>query len=192
MILEKGDHTLFWEPPGHNHHPSPPSLAEGISGFIGGFVVVMLLRYGSHMTNFLWFIPPFAASAMVSFEYWRSPIAQPKNIIGGHVLSSLVGLVALRILGTAPVALGLAVGTSIFLMTVLRFSHAPASSDPIIVMLNHASWVFLLTPVLAGAVTVAAFALFYNRYIRHKPYPVYWWDVKKPEGRPSGRKRVVS
>jgi CBS-domain-containing membrane protein len=140
----------------------------------------MLLRYASHWTHFLWLIPPFAASAMVSFEYWRSPIAQPKNIIGGHFLSSLVGLIAWHILGTKPWALGLAVGIAIFLMTILGVSHAPASADPIIVMLNHASWVFLLTPVLAGALTVAAFSLFFNRFIRHKPYPVYWWDIRKP------------
>ena len=136
----------------------------------------MLLRYSSHMTDVVWFIPPFAASAMVSFEYWEAPIAQPKNIVGGHLLSSLIGLMAVRLFGTAPLALGLAVGTSIFLMTVLRISHAPASSDPIIVMLNHAAWAFLLTPVLAGAMAVTGIALIYNRLVHRKPYPVYWWN----------------
>jgi CBS-domain-containing membrane protein len=50
---------------------------------------------------------PFGATSVLIFGVPDSPLAQPRNVIGGSVISALVSLVALQLFGAAPFAIGL-------------------------------------------------------------------------------------
>jgi len=108
------------------------------------------------------------------FGYPDVPFSQPRNVICGHFLSSLIGVIFLIVCGPHWWAAGLATGTAIAVMMLTRTVHPPAGSNPVIVFLTQPSWSFLLYPTLAGALIIAALALFYNNLTRPSSYPKYW------------------
>ena len=114
------------------------------------------------------------ASCVFLFGLPEAPFSQPRNVIAGHVLSSLVGLVFLKALGPHPWALGLALGTAVAVMFATRTVHAPAGSNPVIVFLAQPDWSFLLAPTLLGAVGIVLVAVVFHRVVRPGCYPLYW------------------
>ncbi len=114
------------------------------------------------------------ASCVFLFGLPEAPFAQPRNVIAGHFLSSLTGLVFLELFGPHAWALGLALGTAVVLMFATRTVHAPAGSNPVFVFLSEPDWWFLLTPTLAGAICVVFAALLFNNAVNRGLYPAYW------------------
>lgn len=124
----------------------------------------------------------FGASCLLMFAYPASPFAQPRNVVGGHVIATLTGLVFLNLFGVHWWSLATAVGTAIALMLLCRMPHPPAGSNPLIVMIGGVGWQFLLTPTLLGSVVLVLVALIYNNLANNlkgeqssKGYPTYWW-----------------
>ncbi|WP_308368505.1 MULTISPECIES: HPP family protein [unclassified Microbulbifer] len=118
----------------------------------------------------IWLMAPFGATMVILFCLPESPLAQPRNIVLGHGLTALVGLVAAEWFGVHAWSLGLAVGIAVTLMQLTGTTHPPAGANPIVVMLGGQGWDFLLTPVLAGAVLIVLFGSIYHRLAR-QPYP---------------------
>jgi CBS-domain-containing membrane protein len=108
------------------------------------------------------------------FGYPDVPFSQPRNVIIGHFLSSLVGLVFLKVFGYQWWSVALALGTAIALMMLTRTVHPPAGSNPVIIFLTHPSWQFLLFPTLVGTIIIVLIALVYNNMTRKTNYPKYW------------------
>ena len=98
---------------------------------------------------------------------------RPRSVVGGHFLSSTVGLGALALFGPTWWALATAVACATALMMLTRTLHPPAGSNPIIVFLAAPHWSVLFFPTLFGALTLVLVALCYHRASR-RPYPLYW------------------
>jgi CBS-domain-containing membrane protein len=150
--------------------PWPHALAAGG----GGVVAIGLLTLLATLSGAPMLLAPFGASCVLLFALPDSPLAQPRAVIGGHLLSSLVGLVALHVCGGGPWAPALAVGVAIALMQLTRTTHAPAGADPLVVLLGGAPWSFLVAPVLAGSLLLVAIALVVNNLGPGRRYPRYW------------------
>lgn len=114
------------------------------------------------------------ASCVFLFGLPEAPFSQPRNVIAGHVLSSLVGLIFLKAFGPQAWSLGLALGTAVIVMFATRTVHAPAGSNPVIVFMAQPGWNFLLTPTLLGAAGVVLVALIFNNAAHPGRYPLYW------------------
>ena len=153
--------------------PKPPLKAVGLA-WLGGFIAIATV---AGITNFLsvgLVLGSFGATCVLVFGYPDVPFSQPRNVILGHLISSLVGLVYLSVFGAHWWAVALAVATAISLMMVTRTVHPPAGSNPVIVFLLQPSWSFLLFPTLVGALVLTAVALVYNNASREARYPKYW------------------
>lgn len=116
----------------------------------------------------------FGATCVLVFGFPDVPFSQPRNIVAGHVLSSLIGLICLGLFGPHPWAVGLAVGFAVVAMMATRTVHPPAGSNPVIVFLAAPDWSFLVAPTLVGAILVAAVALIWNNATRPRNWPRYW------------------
>jgi len=114
------------------------------------------------------------ASCVFLFGLPDAPFSQPRNVIAGHVLSSLIGLVFLKIFGPHAWTLALALGTAVAVMFVTRTVHAPAGSNPVIVFMTEPGWSFLLAPTLLGAGGLVLIALLFNNTVHPGRYPLYW------------------
>lgn len=117
----------------------------------------------------------FGASCLLIFAYPNSPFAQPRNVIGGHFIASLTGLVFLHLFGVHWWSMAVAVASAIALMLIFRAPHPPAGSNPFIVMMAGADWDFLITPTLLGAIVLVFVAIVYNNIGKRRRYPTYWW-----------------
>ncbi|ABL69267.1 HPP family protein [Paracoccus denitrificans] len=116
-------------------------------------------------------IAPFWASCVLLFALPQSPLARPRNVIGGHLLSALVGLLVLNLIGDSVLAMGVGVGLAIAVMQLTGTLHPPAGGDPLVVILSGAGWSFPGVPILAGTVTLVAAAIAYHRLISMRAYP---------------------
>ena len=139
-----------------------------IAGF-GGFLCIAVLSYLNSLdeTN-LWLIPPFGASMVLVMAVNESPLANPKNVFFGHLISAFAGVLVFWILGYSAISLGLGVGLAIFLMMVTDTIHPPAGANPIIAILGAKGMSFIIMPVAIGAFFIVLFAVIYNKLLHRK------------------------
>lgn len=154
--------------------PAVPSPAFVLASMAGAIVAIALTGWLTQVSGYPWQMAPFGASCVLAFGLPDSPLAQPRSIVGGHLVASLVGLAVLAMLGDGWLAAGIAVGMALALMQITRTVHAPAGADPLVVLASHAGADFLLTPVLAGSVIIVLVALVANNLRQRGSYPRYW------------------
>lgn len=159
-----------------NKTPLKIDLCASLIGFLGGFSVIFILLLLTSVTKALWIMAPFGASCVLAFGVWDSPLSQPRNIIGGHLIATSVGLLCKSLLGQSLVVTAFAVGLSIALMMLTKTTHPPAGADPLVVLLssNVMGWSFLFMPVLLGSVVIVLFALIINNLFKKRKYPKFW------------------
>lgn len=153
--------------------PQPTTKAVALA-WLGGFLAIAAVAALTDFLSVALVLGSFGASCVLAFGYPDVPFSQPRNMVAGHVISSLVGLVFLEVFGPHWWAVALAVGTAIALMMLTRTVHPPAGSNPVIVFLTQPTWGFLLFPTLVGAMVLVAVALVYNNVTRDAKYPKYW------------------
>ncbi len=139
----------------------------------GAFALVCTASWLAAELQVLLMIAPFGATCVLVFALPESPLAQPRNVIGGHLICAAIGLLCLHTFGVAPWSLGLAVGAAIVGMQLTRTIHPPAGANPLLIMLMPVGWSFLVTPILAGTVLIVLAASIYHRLFRRR-YPATW------------------
>ena len=156
--------------------PIPASPSIGQVGFVwlGAFLAAAVVGFLAHQTNNPLILGSFGASIFVLFILPDTPFAQPRNVIGGHFVSTLTGLVFFHFLGPEWWSMALSLAVSLSLMQLLRVPHPPAGSNPFIVFLSAPAWDFLWMPTLVGSVLLVVVALFYNNIGSDRKYPNYW------------------
>ena len=160
----------------------PPLL-----GGIGAGITIAILAYITFQsilsgTNYgLWLAASFGSSVVVVFGYPDNEFAQPKNVLFGHLLCALIGIIFVTLFKISQdrsvffLTIGIAVGISVMLMMALKITHPPAGGNTIVVMLTQDSFQFLIFPIMVGAVTIIIGGVVYNRFILKKKYPLKWF-----------------
>ena len=160
----------------------PPLL-----GGIGAAVTITILAYITFNsilsgTNYgLWLAASFGSSVVVVFGYPHNEFAQPKNVLLGHLLCTLIGIIFVTLFKITQdssiffLTIGLAAGLSVMLMMALDVTHPPAGANAIVVMLAQESFQFLVFPIMTGAITIIVGGIIYNRFILKKNYPLRWF-----------------
>jgi outer membrane protein OmpA-like peptidoglycan-associated protein len=153
--------------------PLAPKKSIALAG-LGGIIAISLLGLLGATTQTMLVLGSFGASCVLLFGFPDVPFSQPRNIVAGHFLSSLIGLAFFNALGPSWWAMGLAAGTAISVMMVTRTVHPPAGSNPVIVFLSQPGWGFLLFPTLIGAGVLVLVGLLFLNSTREARYPKYW------------------
>jgi CBS-domain-containing membrane protein len=123
---------------------------------------------------------PFATSIVLVLGSPETPPAQPRALVGGHMISTLVGLLVVKTCGPAAWAAALAVGLAMIAMHLTGTFHPPAGIDPLVVVTNNMSWSFLFAPVGIGALLLTLFAFAWHNLVarganKSDIWPVRWW-----------------
>ena len=167
--------------------PSPPGVgaSEVFWSWLGSFLgvaAVALLHAGLFEPRDLsLLIGSFGASAVLLYGAVRSPLAQPRNLIGGHVLSAIVGVSAQLWLGGTPwLAAALAVSVSIAIMHLTRTLHPPGGATALIAVIGGDSvhqlgYLYVLVPAALGAGVMLVIALLVNNIPKTRKYPEFWF-----------------
>lgn len=118
---------------------------------------------------------PFATSIVLVMGTPDAEPAQPRALVGGHLLSTAVGLLTLSITGASPWAAATAVGLAMMAMHATRTFHPPAGIDPLIVVAPNMPASFLIAPAALGALLLAASAWLWHNLVLREPWPARWW-----------------
>ena len=147
---------------------------EGLVAGAGVALAIGAMEWSSITAHYPLAEIPFATSIALVIGSPDAEPAQPRALIGGHLVSTLVGLLMLHVSGPGAPAAAAAVGFAILAMYLTATFHPPAGIDPLLVVANGLPWSFLLAPVLAGAVLLTVFAWFWHRGVRRRPWPQRW------------------
>ena len=144
---------------------------EPLISALGAFLCISLIAFINSYDDFnIWLIPPFGATMVLVMAVHESPLAQPKNIFFGHILSALSGILIYFFLGMSFLSIGLAVAISVWAMMITKTIHPPAGANPIIAILGGKGLSFILLPVATGALIIIIFAMIYNKILKRN-YP---------------------
>ncbi len=144
-------------------------------GMCSGFDGILTVTGVACLSGCELLIGSFGASAVLLFGATESPLAQPRNLVGGQFLSAVVGAAIATSGGVGPIWMAVAVGLSILLMHVTHTTHPPGGATALIGVHDHAGWLFPLLPVAAGAIVLLVVALLTNNIANHRQYPKHWW-----------------
>ena len=151
---------------GHAKPPSRASLSSIMIAWCGGVIAIAALSVLTDITQYPLLLGSFGATCVLIFGFPESPFSQPRNVILGHFLSSLTGLIFIVAFGVTWWSTALALATAIAVMQLTRTVHPPAGSNPVIIMLTHATWPFLVMPTLVGAVILCVVAVIFHALTR--------------------------
>ena len=125
-------------------------------------------------------IGSFGASAVLIYAAIKSPLAQPRNLLGGHVISAVVGVAAYQTMGHVVwIAAALAVSLAILAMLITKTLHPPGGATALIAVIggpdiHQLGYLYALVPSGAGALVLLLIALVFNNLASHRKYPEYW------------------
>lgn len=154
---------------------------EHFWSFVGAFIGIGLIAFlqSFYLTKDenIFLIGSFGASCVLIYGAIQSPLAQPRNLIGGHLISAVIGVTIYKVVPdiiwlTAP----LAVATSIVVMQVTKTLHPPGGATALIAVIGSEKikalgYMYVFSPVLTGCIILFAVAMIFNNITRHRKYP---------------------
>ncbi|MFH0934675.1 MAG: HPP family protein [Pseudomonadota bacterium] len=162
-------------------HPLQTSAIEklrsGLAGGIAILLLMLLIRHLPQVVHPLLIVTSMAASATLLYATPHSPLTQPWNLVGGHLVSALVGVSCGAFIPDQAVAAGVAVGTAILLMQFLNCLHPPGGATALVMaigstQLHDAGWLGSLYIVAINAGIMLLLALTINNLLKGRRYPV--------------------
>jgi CBS-domain-containing membrane protein len=165
---------------------SPPGVGAGelLWSWIGSVMGIGICGYLSSRyfepRDLTLLIGSFGASAVLVYGAIKSPLAQPRNLIGGHVISGLVGVASYQMVGeTIWLAAAVAVSLAIVAMLATKTLHPPGGATALIAVvggqkIHDLGFLYAFIPAGLGALILLAVALLVNNLSKNRKYPEYW------------------
>lgn len=150
--------------------------------FLGSFFGIALIglahnRFFSPEDN-MFLIGSFGASSVLIYGIINSPLAQPRNLIGGHLICAVVGVTFYKLFpGQVWLSSALSVSLSIVLMQITKTLHPPGGATALIAnigseKIKSLGYFFVISPVLSGVLILLLVAIFFNNRTSHRSYPM--------------------
>jgi CBS-domain-containing membrane protein len=177
--------NFFQKMTGSAQSPPRVSFSEIAWSWLGSFLGIAAVAYLHHgfleNTDLVLLIGSFGASAVLIYGATKVPLAQPRNLLGGHIISALVGVSVFKLFHPFPwLAAALAVSVSIAVMHATRTLHPPGGATALIAVIggpkiHHLGYLYALIPVGTGALIMLLVALIVNNLAPRRRYPEFWF-----------------
>jgi CBS-domain-containing membrane protein len=138
---------------------------------LGGGIAILAMQFLAGFGHMPLMLVPFATSIVLVLGAPEAEPAQPWPLVGGHLISTLVGLAVSYALGPSAWTASIAVGLAMAAMIFARAFHPPAGIDPLVIVNQSLPWAFLFTTVLPGSLLLAAFALIWHNAVQRGVWP---------------------
>ncbi|MBT8763556.1 HPP family protein [Desulfohalobiaceae bacterium Ax17] len=165
---------------------SPPlvNLSEIFWSWVGAFSGISSVAYVHYnllgQTDLVMIIGSFGASAVLIYGVIESPLAQPRNLIGGHIFSAIIGVAAYQLFHSHMwLSAAVAVATAIAIMHATKTLHPPGGATALIAVIgsqkiHDLGYLYAVIPVGLGAVIMLIVALLVNNIPKSRRYPQFW------------------
>lgn len=136
---------------------------------------IVCLQFPVEIKDLPMIVAPIGASAVLVFAVPTSPLAQPWSVVGGNILSALVGVAAAQMIPDTALAGGIAVGGAILVMSMFRCLHPPGGAAALTAVIGSesihaAGYAFAFAPVGINSIALVALAMLFHRATGHS-YP---------------------
>ncbi|MCL6478642.1 MAG: HPP family protein [Peptococcaceae bacterium] len=149
----------------------PGLLFTALGSFTGiGLVAVLSAHYSLPLL-----LPSFGASAVLLYAACHVPMAQPRNVLGGHLISAFMGVSVYQLLGDGWWAIALGVTSAILAMVVTHTLHPPGGATAFVAVYTGQNFDFVVSPAGLGALFLIIVALLINNLSGERRYPDYWF-----------------
>lgn len=149
--------------------------------FIGAFIGIASLGYlqGTQFgqTDNVLLIGSFGATAVLIFGATNSPLAQPRNLIFGHLISAFIGVCIYKLMpDNIWLSSALSVSLSIVAMQITKTMHPPGGATALIANIGSEKikvlgFGYVLSPVLSGVLILFTVAIIVNNIPKNRSYP---------------------
>lgn len=150
------------------------SLRYAFWSFLSSTFGILAICQITNLVGYPLLIGSFGASAVLLFGATDSPLSQPRNFVGGHLISAIVAVIVVALFGSTPYTMALGVGLAIFVMNLTHTTHPPGGATALIGVQGAVGPMFILIPVLAGTLILLVTAVFTNNVVYHRSYPKHW------------------
>ena len=146
-----------------------------IAGLAASAIIGILSFLSFETSTGFWLIFSFGSTTLIVLVFYESEFAQPSNIIFGHLLGIIVGILFNEFFGISFITLGLSVGTTVTLMMYFKVIHPPAAANPLIALFADVSLNYIIFPVLVGSIAIVVLSISINKFILKRNYPKKWY-----------------
>lgn len=147
---------------------------EILLSYLGSFLGIATLAYLTTRSGYPLIAAPFGATAVLVFAVPDSPLAQPRNVIGGNLIAAIVCVTLVQLFGSEPWVMALAVATAIKLMQLTKTLHPPGGAIALLGVMSNADWDFVWTPILLGSIVMLLCTIVFHNLVAGKTYPKRW------------------
>lgn len=157
--------------------PNLPKISRSglLCSALGSFAGIGLVAILSDIYKLPLLLPSFGASAVLLYAACHVPMAQPRNVVGGHMISAFTGVLVYQMFGDAWWAIALGVTLAIVAMTATYTLHPPGGATAFLAVYTGQDFGFIISPVGAGALCLVIIALLVNNLSSERKYPDYWY-----------------
>jgi CBS domain-containing membrane protein len=154
-----------------------------LGAFAGIYIISILHKFAFlDIANNLFLIGSFGASAVLIYGTPQVEFAQPRNLVGGHIISALLGISAYKYLQIDISLVGaIAVSGSVVAMHFTRTLHPPGGATALIAVIgsekvHDLGYMFIFFPVAIDSLILLIIALLVNNLSKNtkRHYPRYW------------------
>ncbi len=155
---------------------------EHFWSFLGSFFGIGIIAYLQSQTlptsDVVFLIGSFGASSVLVYGVIQSPLAQPRNLIGGHFVSAIIGVTIQKLIPDILwISAPLAVSLSIVFMQITKTLHPPGGATALIAVTGSGAiikmgYFYVLSPVLSGVLILLFVAIIFNNMTSNRIYPV--------------------
>ncbi len=166
---------------GGDASPPPEHIIDIIWSGIGTFLSMTIIFSLDVLLDSPLLVASIGASAILVFCMPKSPYSQPRTVIGGHVISAIVGVTAYQLFIDNPLwAVAFAVSFSAVLMLLTKTVHPPGGATALFAVigteeLHQWGYLYVLFPCAISAIVLVLLGLLINNLSARRKYPTYWW-----------------
>lgn len=155
--------------------PARPGVQDLLRFTAISLVMLLVLAAVGKLIGLGLFSPPLAATAMIIASVPATPPAAPRSVLGGHVLSAIVGFIVVAIAGQSVWGAAVAAGVALTVMVAARAPHAPAAATAALVVAQRPDFVTFMGALVLGSILLIALGVVAGLVSRAPKYPTYWW-----------------
>ncbi len=173
--------------PGFDPVSVTEKIRSGLAALTGILLLGLALRFWPQHGYPLIMLASMAAAAVLLYAAPHSPMAQPWPLIGGNLLSALIGWSCSLAIPDPVWAGACAVGAAVTAMHLAHCLHPPGAATALIMVLNATQfhehgWLWTAGVVLANALFSLVLALAINNLIPGRHYPLRRGPHVRPPG----------
>lgn len=148
-----------------------------IGGFIGIGTIGLLQDTDLGKEDHAFMIGSFGASAVLVYGVTNSPLAQPRNLVGGHLVSAIIGVTVFKCIPDHLwLSSALAVSLAIVGMQITKTLHPPGGATALIANIGsdkvkELGYGYVISPVFTGVLVLLVVALIVNNIPKDRNYP---------------------